>query len=89
MVLSGVPPIPGLFLCIYLLLTFWTVYWFFFRMDSDTAATTPPSWKIRHCSYGRRMSSLIHDFHSISVVCRELTVTQTIDVPSVQTWVTQ
>ena len=39
-------------------------------MDSDTAATTPPSGKILHCSCGRRTSSLIHDFHSICVVCR-------------------
>ena len=39
-------------------------------MDSYTAATTPPAEKIRRCSCGRRMSSLLHDSHSISVVCR-------------------
>ena len=41
-------------------------------MDSDNAAATPSTGKIRHCSCGRRMSSLIHDFDSICVVCRDV-----------------
>ena len=39
-------------------------------MDSDNASTTPPAGKIHRCSCGRRMSSLIHDFHSVCAVCR-------------------
>ena len=42
---------------------------FFFMMDSDSAATTLLTGKIHRCLCGRRMSSLIHDFHSICVDC--------------------
>ena len=49
---------------LYLLLTYWTVFWTFFT------STTPAAGKIRRCSCGRRVSSLIHDFHSICIVCR-------------------
>ena len=39
-------------------------------MDSDAATSTPPSGKIHRCSCGRRMGGLIHDFHTVCVICR-------------------
>ena len=42
-------------------------------MDSETATNTSPAGKIRRCSCGRKMSSLIHDFHSICHRCPECT----------------
>ena len=41
----------------------------FYIMDSDSAST-PSSGKIRRCSCGRRMSGLIHDFHTVCILCR-------------------